>query len=120
MENYANISASAPSNRLFWLSVVKGPLGNGLYKQQIGFWLNGDICFPKCIRRKLSSSEHVFIKDWSGVGSNKKKKASRFSCEIVFCSYELNTLSEKFQKETGKNVFALILCVEQFPMTNAF
>ena len=49
-----------------------------------------------------------------------KKKASRFSCEIVFCSYELNTLSEKFQKETGKNVFALILCVEQFSMTNAF
>ena len=42
----------------------------------------------------------------------KKKKASRFSCEIVFCSYELNTLSEKFQKETGKNVFALILHVE--------
>lgn len=55
---------------------------------------------------------------WEAI--KKKKKASRFSCEIVFCSYELNTLSEKFQKETGKNVFALILCVEQFPMTNAF
>lgn len=47
---------------------------------------------------------------WEAI--KKKKKASRFSCEIVFCSYELNTLSENFQKETGKNVFALILHVE--------
>lgn len=36
--------------------------------QQIGFRLNGYICFPKCIRGKLNSSEHVFIKDlkWGG------------------------------------------------------
>ena len=48
---------------------------------------------------------------WEAI-KKKKKKASGFSCEIVFCSYELNTLSEKFQKETERNVFALILHVE--------
>lgn len=110
MENYAKISASAPSNRFFLVSLVKGHLGNGLYVQQIGFRLNGDICFQNVSEGTLSSSEFVFIKDLKWGGKQLKKMASEFSCEIVFCSCELNTLSEKFQKETGENVFTLIQC----------
>lgn len=47
VEPYAKISASTPSNQIFWASLVKGHLENGLYMQQIGFQLNGNIGFQK-------------------------------------------------------------------------